>query len=194
MNRTKTSLETLANDAENPKLWCAWTPVACSPCRATRRPLDCCWASRSSCAATVHTDHIGSYRQNSRAWNRNKIHQCQHRILCWIAQDSVDGETAWSAAVLGSVANVPALRPDDMEWFWGVQISWYGVLLCRSIWGWKEQGIYFTINFIFQAVCDENMLFLDIVAGWPGSVHDSRVLRWHTSAWGWRLSNIEVSK
>ena len=29
----------------------------------------------------------------------------------------------------------------------------------------------------FQAVCDENMMFLDIVAGWPGSVHDSRVLR-----------------
>ena len=29
----------------------------------------------------------------------------------------------------------------------------------------------------FQAVCDENMVFLDILAGWPGSVHDSRVLR-----------------
>ena len=90
--------------------------MACSPYRATRRPLHCCWASRTSCAATVHTDHIGSYRQNSRAWNRNKIHQCQRRILCWIALDSVDGETAWSAAVLGSVANVPALRPDDMKW------------------------------------------------------------------------------
>ena len=91
--------------------------MACCPCRATpRRPLDCCLASRTSCAATVHTDHIGSCRQNSRAWNRNKIHQCQRRTLYWIALDSVDGETAWSAAVLGSVANVPALRPDDMKW------------------------------------------------------------------------------
>ena len=25
-------------------------------------------------------------------------------------------------------------------------------------------------------VCDENMVLLDVLAGWPGSVHDSRVL------------------
>ena len=28
-----------------------------------------------------------------------------------------------------------------------------------------------------QVICDENMVFTDVVAGWPGSVHDSRVLR-----------------
>lgn len=28
-----------------------------------------------------------------------------------------------------------------------------------------------------QVICDENMVFTDILAGWPGSVHDSRVLR-----------------
>ncbi|KAL9978418.1 hypothetical protein ACROYT_G015931 [Oculina patagonica] len=37
-----------------------------------------------------------------------------------------------------------------------------------------------------QLVCDNNMVFTDVLAGWPGSVHDSRVLRnsglWHTSA------------
>ena len=27
-----------------------------------------------------------------------------------------------------------------------------------------------------QVICDENMVFTDILAGWPGSVHDSRVL------------------
>lgn len=28
-----------------------------------------------------------------------------------------------------------------------------------------------------QVICDENMVFIDILAGWPGSVHDSRILR-----------------
>lgn len=28
-----------------------------------------------------------------------------------------------------------------------------------------------------QAVCDDNLRFLDIFAGWPGSVHDARVFR-----------------
>lgn len=37
-----------------------------------------------------------------------------------------------------------------------------------------------------QLVCDDKMLFTDVLAGWPGSVHDSRVLRnsvlWRTAA------------
>ena len=28
-----------------------------------------------------------------------------------------------------------------------------------------------------QVICDENMVFIDMLTGWPGSVHDSRVLR-----------------
>ena len=28
-----------------------------------------------------------------------------------------------------------------------------------------------------QVICYENMVFTDVVAGWPGSVHDSRVLQ-----------------
>ena len=28
-----------------------------------------------------------------------------------------------------------------------------------------------------QIVCDNNMVLTDVLAGWPGSVHDSRVLR-----------------
>lgn len=28
-----------------------------------------------------------------------------------------------------------------------------------------------------QLVCDNNMVFTDVLAGWPGSVHNSRVLR-----------------
>lgn len=27
-----------------------------------------------------------------------------------------------------------------------------------------------------QLVCDDNMVFRDVLVGWPGSVHDSRVL------------------
>ncbi|XP_053394054.1 putative nuclease HARBI1 [Mercenaria mercenaria] len=30
---------------------------------------------------------------------------------------------------------------------------------------------------ILQAVCDNNMMFTDVYCGWPGSVHDARVLR-----------------
>ena len=37
-----------------------------------------------------------------------------------------------------------------------------------------------------QVFCDDNLVFTDVVAGWPGSVHDSRVLRnsalWNTFA------------
>ena len=37
-----------------------------------------------------------------------------------------------------------------------------------------------------QVVCDDNLVFIDVVAGGPGSVHDSRVLRiselWNTFA------------
>ena len=29
----------------------------------------------------------------------------------------------------------------------------------------------------FKVVCDDNMMLLDAFTGWPGSVHDSRVLR-----------------
>ncbi len=28
-----------------------------------------------------------------------------------------------------------------------------------------------------QVICDENMVLTDVLAGWPGSVHDSRILR-----------------
>lgn len=28
-----------------------------------------------------------------------------------------------------------------------------------------------------KIVCDNNMILTDVLAGWPGSVHDSRVLR-----------------
>ena len=34
-----------------------------------------------------------------------------------------------------------------------------------------------TFNVALQIVCDDNMIFRDILVGWPGSVHDSRVLR-----------------
>ena len=41
-------------------------------------------------------------------------------------------------------------------------------------------------DIFFKLVCDDKLLFTDVVAGWPGSVHDSRVLRnsvlWNTSA------------
>ena len=32
-------------------------------------------------------------------------------------------------------------------------------------------------SIVLQAVCDSNEVFTDVYAGWPGSVHDSRVLR-----------------
>ncbi|CAH3138053.1 unnamed protein product, partial [Porites lobata] len=42
------------------------------------------------------------------------------------------------------------------------------------------------IHLTSQVVCDDNLVFTDVVAGGPGSVHDSRVLRiselWNTSA------------
>jgi hypothetical protein len=31
-------------------------------------------------------------------------------------------------------------------------------------------------EFILQAVCDSNMHLLDVFCGWPGSVHDARVM------------------
>ena len=40
-----------------------------------------------------------------------------------------------------------------------------------------------THSVLLQAVCDSNLSFTHIMAGWPGRVHDSRVLRnpdiWH---------------
>ena len=43
---------------------------------------------------------------------------------------------------------------------------------------------YYSI--LFKLVCDDDMLFADVLAGWPGSVHDLRVLcnsvLWNTSA------------
>ena len=38
-----------------------------------------------------------------------------------------------------------------------------------------------------QVVCDENMVLLDVLAGWPGSVHDSRVL--HNSSVSLQANN-----
>ena len=32
-------------------------------------------------------------------------------------------------------------------------------------------------SIVLQAVCDQNLHFLDVFCGWPGSVHDSRVLK-----------------
>ncbi|XP_067047663.1 putative nuclease HARBI1 [Acropora muricata] len=32
-------------------------------------------------------------------------------------------------------------------------------------------------SLVTQIVCDDNMIFRDILVGWPGSVHDARVLR-----------------
>ena len=32
-------------------------------------------------------------------------------------------------------------------------------------------------SIILQAVCDQNLHFLDVYCGWPGSVHDSRILK-----------------
>ena len=32
-------------------------------------------------------------------------------------------------------------------------------------------------SIVLQVVCVERMIFLDIVVGWPGSVHDAQVLR-----------------
>jgi hypothetical protein len=32
-------------------------------------------------------------------------------------------------------------------------------------------------SIILQAVCDQNLHFLNLYCGWPGSVHDSRVLK-----------------
>ena len=40
-----------------------------------------------------------------------------------------------------------------------------------------NQKKFHSINDIVQVISDENMVFTDVVAGWPGSVHDSRVLR-----------------
>ena len=37
----------------------------------------------------------------------------------------------------------------------------------------SHRGIYLLPQLVF----DNNMVFTDVLAGWPGSVHDSRVLR-----------------
>ena len=39
----------------------------------------------------------------------------------------------------------------------------------------RQTSILFHV--VWQIVCDDNMLFRDILVGWPGSVHDARVLR-----------------
>ena len=39
----------------------------------------------------------------------------------------------------------------------------------------RQTSICFHV--VRQIVCDDNMIFRDIMVGWPGSVHDERVLR-----------------
>ena len=53
------------------------------------------------------------------------------------------------------------------------------MLFCQIIF--IKKYFFFSKKLIFpipsQIVCDNNMVLTDILAGWPGSVHDSRVLR-----------------
>lgn len=42
-------------------------------------------------------------------------------------------------------------------------------------------------SIILQAVCDANMHLLNVFCGWPGSVHDARVLK--TSEIHWLATN-----
>ena len=43
-------------------------------------------------------------------------------------------------------------------------------------------------SLVLQAVCDHNMFFLDCYCGWPGSVHDARVLT-NSDLFVWIQSN-----
>ena len=36
---------------------------------------------------------------------------------------------------------------------------------------------YFTMNTLQQVICDADLIFMDVMAKWPGSVHDSEILR-----------------
>lgn len=51
------------------------------------------------------------------------------------------------------------------------EISEYSVVLCRN-----------RHSLIFQSVCDDNMIFLHSITGYPGSCHGARVLR-NSSLW-----------
>ena len=49
-----------------------------------------------------------------------------------------------------------------------------------NVWEWLQYELSMhkhKHSLCFQLVCDDNMLFTDVLASWPGSVHDSRVLR-----------------
>ena len=43
---------------------------------------------------------------------------------------------------------------------------------------------------VLQAVVDHNYLFRDVMVGWPGSIHDARVLA-HSQLY-WKVKNGEV--
>ena len=51
-----------------------------------------------------------------------------------------------------------------------------------------RKGFY---SLVFQAVCNERLIFIDICAAWPGSVHDARVFR--TSSLGQAVQNMTLS-
>lgn len=45
-------------------------------------------------------------------------------------------------------------------------------------------------SIVLQAACDSKMLFIDVSAGWPGSMHDSRIF--HKSNLCKRLANMQL--